>query len=214
MKDEYIVNDKDIRIERLVLGPYETNCYILACQRTKASLVVDAPAGATEIIKALEGTQPEYILLTHDHYDHTGVMTSLRVRLKAPLACHELDSFQLKTLPEILLNDGDSLKLGKINIKVLHTPGHTPGGLCFWAGKYCFAGDTIFPGGPGHTETPDDFEQIIESITEKIFKLPDDTMLLPGHGYSTTVKESKDEYQVFAEKSHGDIYGDVTWAGD
>lgn len=208
-----IVNDKDIRIERLVLGPYETNCYILVCQRTKESLVVDAPAGASEIIRALEGTQPKYILLTHDHYDHTGVMTSLRARLKAPLACHELDSFQLKTPPEIMLNDGYSLKLGNINIKVIHTPGHTPGGLCFWLGKYCFAGDTIFPGGPGHTETPDDFKQIIQSITQKIFVLPDDTTLLPGHGDSTTVQKAKAEYKAFAAKTHGVTCGDVTWAG-
>lgn len=150
-----IVNDKDIRIEKLTLGPYETNTYIVVCQKTKQSLVVDAPARASEIIAALEGTQPKYILLTHDHYDHTGVIVSLRARLKVPLVCHELDSFQLKTPPEILLKDGDSFTLGDLKFRVLHTPGHTPGGLCFFVGNYCFVGDTIFPGGPGHTETPE-----------------------------------------------------------
>ncbi len=208
-----IANDNTIRIERLTLGPYETNIYIVVCQKTKESLVVDAPARASEIITALEGTQPKCILLTHDHYDHTGVMTSLRTRLKVPLACHELDSFQLKTPPEIPLKDGDNLKLGNLKIHILHTPGHTRGGLCFFMRNFCFVGDTIFPGGPGHTETPDDFKQIIASITQKIFRLPDDTMLLPGHGDSTSVKKAKEEYKVFKARSRGDIYGDVTWAG-
>jgi hydroxyacylglutathione hydrolase len=208
-----VADEKTIRIEKLTLGPYETNTYIAVCQKTKESLVVDAPARASEIIAALEGTKPKYILLTHDHYDHTGVMVSLRARLKVPLACHELDSFQLKTPPEILLKDGDSLKLGNLDIKVFHTPGHTPGSLCFLVGKYLFVGDTIFPGGPGHTETPNDFKQITASITQKIFRLPDDILLLPGHGADTTVKKAKDEYKVFAAKPHSDIYGDVTWAG-
>ncbi len=207
-----IVDDKTIRIVKLTLGPYETNTYIVVCQKTKQSLVVDAPARASEIIAALAGTQPKHILLTHDHFDHTGVIISLRSRLKVPLAAHELDSYQLKTPPEIYLKDGDSLKLGNLKIAVLHTPGHTPGSLCFMIGKYLFAGDTIFPGGLGRTETPDEFRQIIASITQKIFRLPDATLLLPGHGDSTTVKKAKEEYKVFAARPHGDIiYGDVTW---
>jgi hydroxyacylglutathione hydrolase len=207
-----IANDNNIRIEKLTLGPYETNTYIVGCQKTKQSLVVDAPARASEIIAALTGTQPRYILLTHDHYDHTGVIVSLRKRLKVPLACHELDSYQLKTPPEIYLKNGDIFRLGDLEIKVLHTPGHTPGGLCFITGKYAFVGDIIFPGGPGYTETPEDFQQIIASITKKIFRLSDDTLLLPGHGESTTVKKSKVEYKVFAARPHGVLFEDVTWA--
>jgi hydroxyacylglutathione hydrolase len=207
-----IVNNKFIRIEKLTLGPYETNTYIIVCQKTRESLAVDAPARASEIIAALAGTQPKYILLTHDHYDHTGVIVSLRARLKVPLACHEFDSFQLKTPPEIYLKDGDTLKLGNLKIEVLHTPGHTPGGLCFKIGLYLFAGDTIFPGGPGYTETPDDFKQILTTIKQKIFRLPDNTVLLPGHGDSTTVKKAKKEYAVFAAKPHGDdMCRDVAW---
>ena len=130
-----IANDKTIRIEKMTLGIFETNTYIVVCQQTKQSLVVDAPARASEIIAALEGTKPKYILLTHDHYDHTGVIVSLRARLKVPLACHELDSLQLKTPPEILLKDRDSIKLGNLDIKVMYTPGHTGGGLCFVVGR-------------------------------------------------------------------------------
>lgn len=207
-----VVNDNDIRIEKLTLGPYETNAYTAVCLKTGESLVVDAPAGASEIIERLDGTRPRYILLTHDHYDHTGVLVSLRSRLKVPLATHLESSYQMKTPPEILLKDGDSLSLGKLKIDVLYTPGHTPGSLCFKIGKYLFAGDTIFPGGPGHTETPSDFTQILESITGKIFKLPGDTMILPGHGDSTTVNNAREEYAGFASRPHpGDLCGDVLW---
>ena len=207
-----MLNNNAIFIDKLTLGPYETNAYIAVCLETKESLVVDAPAGASGIIKSVSGTQPRYILLTHDHYDHTGVIVSLRARLKVPLAAHPLDATQLKKPPEILLKDGDKLKLGNLEIQVLHTPGHTPGSLCFRIGQYMFVGDTIFPGGPGRTETPEDFQQILKSINEKIFRLPDDTVLFPGHGESTTVKKAKEEYAVFASKSHDSFTcGDVTW---
>jgi hydroxyacylglutathione hydrolase len=207
-----LVNDDSISIKRLTLGHYQTNAYIVVCLKTNESLVVDAPAKVSKIVEYLSGTNPRYILLTHDHYDHTGVLTSLRSRLKAPLAANLLDSTTLKKPPEIPLKDGDCLMLGNLEIQVLHTPGHTPGSLCYRFGKYLFAGDTIFPGGPGRTETPDDFQQILESITGKIFRLPDDTIIFPGHGDSTTVKKAKEEYSIFAARPHDEtIFGDVTW---
>jgi hydroxyacylglutathione hydrolase len=206
-----ITQDKALRVEKFVLGPYETNAYTVTCMKTGESAVVDAPAEASVIIDSLKDTKPGFLLLTHDHYDHTGVIVSLRTRLKVPLATHELNSFQLKTPPEILLTDGDTVTLGELKIKTLFTPGHTPGSLCFLVGKYLLAGDTLFPGGPGHTETPDDFVTILASITQKILNLPDDTVILPGHGDSTTVKKSKEEYAVFEAKTHGALYGDVAW---
>jgi glyoxylase-like metal-dependent hydrolase (beta-lactamase superfamily II) len=207
-----MINDSVIRIEKLTLGPYETNAYIVVCRKTGESLIIDAPAGASEIIASLEGTKPKYILLTHDHFDHTGVLVSLRSRLKVPLATHLENSHQLKTPPEILLKDGDSLPLGNLKIDVFHTPGHTRGSICFRIGKYLFAGDTIFPGGPGRTETPEYFQQILKSITKKIFRLPDDTLIFSGHGDSTTVKQAKEEYDDFASRPFNlDLYGDVTW---
>jgi hydroxyacylglutathione hydrolase len=207
-----VVQNDVMRIEKLTLGPYETNAYILVCEKTKESLIVDAPARASEIINHLDGTVPKYILLTHDHYDHTGVIVSLRARLKVPLATHRESSYQLQKPPEILLQDGDTLDLGKLKIDVIFTPGHTPGSLCFKVGKYLFVGDTIFPGGPGHTDTPDEFRQIITSITEKIFRLPDDTLTLPGHGEGIIIGDAKKEYAVFTSRTHDEmLYGDVTW---
>jgi hydroxyacylglutathione hydrolase len=206
-----IAKDNILQIEKYVLGPYETNAYTVTCLKTRESAVVDAPAEASTIIDSLKDTKPKYLFLTHDHYDHTGVIASLRARLKVPLATHELSSYQLKTPPDILLGDGETITLGELKIKALFTPGHTPGGLSFLVNRYLFAGDTLFPGGPGHTETPEDFLQIMASITQKIYTLPDDTLILPGHGDGTTVKKSKEEYAAFASKPHGPLYGDVAW---
>jgi len=206
-----ITQDEALRIEKFVLGPYETNAYTVTCMKTGESAVVDAPASASVIIDSLKNTKPQFLLLTHDHYDHTGVIVSLRTRLKVPLATHEFSSFQLETPPEILLKDGEIITLGTLRIKVLFTPGHTPGGLCFLADKYLFAGDTLFPGGPGYTEMPEDFVTIIESIRQKIYSLPDETIILPGHGESITIKKSKEEYAVFTSKTHSPLYGDVAW---
>jgi hydroxyacylglutathione hydrolase len=207
-----VVNEKDIRIKRMELGPYGTNSYIVICGKTGESLVVDAPADAAEIIEGLSGTLPRYILLTHDHFDHTGALSELRSRLKVPLATHPENSFRLNTPPEIILNDGSTFSLGNFTVEVLHTPGHTPGSLCFKIGQYLIAGDTIFPGGPGKTNAPDDFRQILASITKKIFALPDDTVIYPGHGPETTVGKAKAEYAVFASRpSRPDLCGDVLW---
>jgi hydroxyacylglutathione hydrolase len=208
----FVINGASIHIDRLTLGRWETNTYIVVCRKTGESLVIDAPARASDIIAALKGTRPRYILLTHDHYDHTGVIVSLRSRLKVPLATHEASSYQLKTPPEILLKDGDIVSLGNLKIKIIHTPGHTPGSLCFSIDKYLFVGDTIFPGGPGHTESPQDFQEILNSITGKILTLPGKTLLLPGHGDSITVEKAREEYAVFASRSHpSELCGDVLW---
>ena len=160
----------------------------------------------------LKSTNPKYILLTHNHMDHIGALTGLRARLKVPLAAHVLDARNLPSPPEMLLNNGDAISFGNLKFEVLHTPGHTPGSLCFRAGFYLISGDTIFPGGPGKTRSPADFKQITKSITEKIFVLPDDTQIYPGHGDLTVLKKGKDEFAVFSSRPHNpDLCGDVLW---
>jgi len=207
-----VVNDEDIYIEKLQLGPYGTNCYIVACSRTKESLVVDAPADAEKIIDKLQGTQPKYILLTHDHMDHTGALSALRSELNVPLGAHALDSSQISPSPEISLKDGDTISLGNLIFDVLHTPGHTPGGLCFKAGIHLFSGDSIFPGGPGKTWSPANLKQLIDSLKSKIFVLPDDTRIYPGHGEITNLKKEREEFDVFESREHSpDLCGDVLW---
>ena len=101
---------------------------------------------------------------------------------------------------------------GRVELKVLHIPGHTPGSLAFLVGHYLMWGDTVFPGGPGKIASPIDLKQIIESITDKLFVLPDDTQVFPGHGDSTILKKEKDEFAVFSSRPHAsNLCGDVLW---
>ena len=207
-----VVKDDNIQIERLQLGLFDTNAYVLICRQTGESVVVDAPAEADKIAERLKGTNSRYILLTHNHMDHIGALSELRSRLEIPLAAHAADAMNLSSPPEIQVNDGDVVSFGNIKLEVLHTPGHTPGSLCFKAGKYLISGDTIFPGGPGKTGTPAAFKQIIESITSKISPLDDDTQIYPGHGEPTVLKKEKEEFTVFSSRPHNpDLCGDVLW---
>jgi hydroxyacylglutathione hydrolase len=209
-----VVETSSIRLERLELGPFGTNAYIVGCPGTQEAVLIDAPGEPEVITNRLGSAKLKYILLTHSHIDHIGALAELRAKLGAPLAAHSADAGNLTPPPEILLNDGGVIRLGELKFTVLHTPGHTPGSLCFKVGPYLISGDTIFPGGPGKTGSPEDFRQIIKSITEKILVLPDDTQICPGHGDSTVVKKEKDEFAVFASRSHArNLHGDVLWLG-
>ncbi len=207
-----VVKDGNLQIERLQLGPFGTNAYILTCQQTKDSVMVDAPAEADRIIERLNGTNPRYILLTHSHMDHIGALAELRSKLRITLAAHANDARVLSSPPEIQLTNGDTISFGNIKLEVLHTPGHTPGSLCFKTGKYLLAGDTIFAGGPGKTSSPANFQQLIKSITSQIFTLDDDTQVYSGHGEATILKKEKGEFATFSSQPHDPMLcGDVLW---
>jgi glyoxylase-like metal-dependent hydrolase (beta-lactamase superfamily II) len=140
------------------------------------------------------------------------VLSELKSKLEIPVAVHPLDAKGLPSQPEILLGDGETVSFGKIDLSVLHTPGHTPGSVCFLTGKYLISGDTLFPGGPGKTGSPGNLEQIIESIKGKILPLPDDTYVYPGHGDSTVLRKEKEEFAVFSSRPHDpNLCGDVLW---
>jgi glyoxylase-like metal-dependent hydrolase (beta-lactamase superfamily II) len=207
-----VVKDDSLQIDKLIVGAFDNNCYIVTCRTTGESVVVDAPAEATKILKGLEGTQPRFILITHTHMDHLGALSELKSKLGIPVAVHPLDANGLPLQPETLLGDGGTVSFGRVKLRVLHTPGHTPGSLCFLTGKYLISGDTLFPGGPGRTGSPAHLRQIIESIEEKIFCLPDDTQVHPGHGDSTILKKEKEEFAAFSSRPHDpNLCGDVLW---
>ena len=207
-----VAKDENIQIDKLELEPFNTNCYIVICRLTREGVLVDAPSEAEKILRQLNGVKIKYILLTHNHMDHIGALSELKGKLKVPVAAHPLDAKNLPSPPEVSLGDGDNISFGNIRLKVLHTPGHTPGSLCFLTGRYLISGDTIFPGGPGKTGSPSDFKQIIESITGKIFILPEETQVYPGHGDSTVMKEEKEKFAVFSSRTHdAKLCGDVLW---
>ena len=207
-----VAKDDYVQIDRLQLGPFGTNSYIIRCRQTGDSVLVDAPAEAAEILERLKATNPVYILMTHNHMDHLGALSELKSKLGISIAAHPLDAKNLPSPPDTLLGDGDTLSFGNIELRVLHTPGHTPGSLCFLTGNYLISGDTVFPGGPGMTRSPADLKQIIESISSKIFVLPEDTQIYPGHGNSTILKKEKAEFAIFSSRPHDpNLCGDVLW---
>ena len=208
-----VVKDDRIQIDKLELGPFGTNAYVLTCRNTNESVVVDAPADAGKILDLLKGTRPKYILITHNHMDHTGALAELKAALDLPVAAHADDAGSLPVSADQLLNDGDVISFGRIDLSVLHTPGHTPGSICFLSGSILIAGDTLFPGGPGRTGSPADLASILESLSGKIFILPDDTQVFPGHGNSTILEKERPGYEDFRARSHDpNLCGDVLWA--
>jgi len=208
-----VVKNERIRIDRYELGPFGTNSYIMICLKTGESVVIDAPGDAPKILAQLEHTNPKFILLTHNHMDHTGALAELKSALNVPLAAHAADADRIPIAPDMLLVDGEAITFGNIRLAVMHTPGHTPGSLCFYTEGYLISGDTLFPEGPGKTGSPADFKQIVESLKNKIFVLPEDTEVFPGHGNTTVLGKEKRAFEAFAARPHdANLCGDVLWS--
>ncbi len=209
---EVIARNEKMEILHLETKPFGTNAYMVICLESGESVLIDAP-GSAEIVKSkLEKTSCKYILITHGHMDHTMALEELYRDLQAPLAAHKNDTGQIPVKTDHLLSGGEQIKCGKVNLEVIHTPGHTPGSLCFKSGNYLFSGDTIFPGGPGKTGSAQDFKQIITSIKEKIMVLPDETIILPGHGERTDLKTERKLFNTFLSgRQNYELYGDITW---
>lgn len=211
---QLIDQDEQMEIYRLETEPFGTNAYLLIGRESRESVLVDAPGDADRVVEKLAGSTVKYILLTHGHMDHTMVLEELQGRLGATLAAHEGDAGLLPVEPGLFLNNGDRIDCGDFTLEVIHAPGHTAGSICFRVGNYLLSGDTIFPGGPGKTATPDDFRLITTSIRDKIMPLPDETVILPGHGEATTVGREKALFEAFSAREHaGNLCGDVTWEG-
>ena len=205
-----------MRVHRLLVGTLEACCYLVAPDDGPDAAVVD-PGGDAELILAHlrhQGLAARHILLTHGHIDHVAALHALAQALPdAQVAIHEADAAMLTdpsaslaswiglpfepTEPDRLLADGDTLPLGPHAIEALHTPGHTPGGVAFLVRlddgpDIVFSGDTLFAGGIGRTDFPGgSYTQLLDSIRDRLLTLPDDTLVYPGHGESTTIAEER-----------------------
>lgn len=192
-----------------------TNCYVVVDEETKEAMVIDAGAEADKIIEMLEVLEAnlKYIYLTHCHGDHIGAVQELKNKKGGKLVIHREDAngLQDKNIsltsyigmedvvlePDSRVDDEDTIHLGNLEFKVIHTPGHTKGGSSLYCKreKLLFSGDTLFRGTWGRTDLPtSSFEEIIDSITKKLLILPDETIVYPGHGKSTLIREERPIY--------------------
>ncbi len=193
-------------LKTITVGPLGVNCYLIACEKTKAGAVIDPGDDAPIILNAIQenNLDMKYILLTHGHVDHLAHLTKIKQETGAQFLMHSQDEFLLKGLfaqalmfglsnpgnpkPDRFLSEGEIIALGELQIKVLHTPGHSPGSVTFYVEDKLFVGDLIFSGSIGRTDLPKgDYQTLIDSVQKKIFTLPDETKIYPGHGSNTMV---------------------------
>ena len=175
-----------LNIKTVPAGIYEANCYILVDEDTKDCVIIDAGGDADKIETAVESMsgKPKYVILTHGHFDHVGGVEEICSKYNIPFYISradeeymEKDSSVFGTLPKasVYIKEGDTIKLGSYEIKVIETPGHTKGGLCFFVDNKVFTGDTLFQGSVGRTDFPGgDMNEIISSIKNKLLPLGDD----------------------------------------
>ncbi|MCM2286367.1 MAG: MBL fold metallo-hydrolase [Desulfobacula sp.] len=182
----------DLSIHCLNVGDFAVNTYIVACPETREGVIIDPGGEDEKIIRVINDNKilPRYIINTHGHRDHVHGNASLSRHYRISTAMHVADQafYKEKNLAiDIGLHDGDILTVGSLDIKVIHTPGHTPGSVCLYVGDCLFSGDTLFVGNAGRTDLPGgDLDTLIRSIQERIIVLPPETRLYPGHDYGPT----------------------------
>lgn len=200
-------------LETLEVGPYMANCYIVGSEKTRKGLVIDPGADAPSILRVVEkhGLSISFVAITHAHIDHIGAIKQVVEATGARLEMHRLDyegpflqqmnrmvaqftggSVEEFPKPDRMLEDGDIINVGELKFTVIHTPGHSPGGICLYGEGVVFTGDTLFNTGIGRTDFPGcNYEDIMRSIRDRLLTLPGDTTVYPGHGPSTTVRYEK-----------------------
>ena len=199
-----------MKIVRIPAGIYAANCYIIFSENIKEGIIVDPGGDADDILSYIRENDIniKHIILTHGHGDHIGGVAKLKEELKIPVMIHEADRDMLvdgsKNLssimsmgtitikPDKLLKDGDKIEFGGSMAKIIHTPGHTPGGICIMIEDNIFTGDTLFAGSIGRTDLlGGDYDKIIKSIKEKLMNYSDNMKVHPGHGTPSTIGKER-----------------------
>jgi glyoxylase-like metal-dependent hydrolase (beta-lactamase superfamily II) len=205
---------------RLVVGPLQVNCFILADEKTGDAVVIDPGDDAREILKVIadKGFRVRYVVNTHGHFDHVGANKALKEATGAELLIHEADAPLMTSAAEHSLafgirsvssppadryvRHGDVITAGEVALTVLHTPGHSPGGICLQEQGMVFTGDALFAGSIGRTDLPGgSLMTLIHSIKTSLMTLPDDTKVFPGHGPASTIGDERRENPFLNEES-------------
>lgn len=194
-------------LKTLAVGMYETNCYVIGSESTKQGMIIDPGAEPGNILNMVEKLRLSiaWIVITHTHFDHIGALKAVKDATGAKLAIHEAETEGAKQAidqalgvmtgsvgkpakPDRLLEDGDIIDIGDLQFTVLHTPGHSRGGISLVGQGVVFSGDTLFNSGVGRTDFPGcSHTQLMASIRNKLMALPDETVVFPGHGPETTI---------------------------
>lgn len=189
----------DLIVRKLEVGEMENNTYVLEDPDTHQALLVDGCFQADKIIAGAEGAEIIGIVQTHGHFDHVQALAELKDHYGVPVHAHPGDDYPVAIDHEI--SDGDTIAFGTKEAKIIFTPGHTPGGVCLLVGKHLVSGDTLFPGGPGNTRgDAEKFAEIIDNVENKLFTLPDETVVYPGHGKDTTIGTEKPQLQEWKDR--------------
>ena len=206
-----------IELRVMPVGEFQTNCYLIVETELCEGILVDPGDKAQEILDWIGNTRITRLLLTHGHPDHVGALQTVRQSLGVKVGIHRADADAFSIQGDFELSPGDIFKLGDAHVEVDHVPGHTPGSVAlklidFDGFHHALSGDAIFPGGPGHTNTPEALVTVLESLSYTVFSWPDSVRLHPGHGESTTVGKERAAFETFREKPlPPDLCGDVTW---
>jgi glyoxylase-like metal-dependent hydrolase (beta-lactamase superfamily II) len=190
-----------LRIKKFEVGSMGNNCYILIDEPTGEAIIIDAAWEPDRIVQEADGLKIQRVLTTHGHRDHHDALDPVRSQLGVPGGIGSGDTDLLKTPPDFTIADGEVFRFGSQELRSIHTPGHTPGSTCFLIGEHLFTGDTLFPGGPGNTKGDKErFAEIIESIRTRLFTLPEETVVYPGHGKDTTIGTEKPHLQEWIDR--------------
>jgi glyoxylase-like metal-dependent hydrolase (beta-lactamase superfamily II) len=210
MEEINSVENNKILIEPLVVGPLFSNCYVVGDIESNQGVIIDPGDEADVILNTIKdlGIEIKYILATHGHFDHVGAVNQLKKILKVDFLAHKDDLFFIEDgenaarrwgikinqppNPDRFIVDGEKIEFGKYELKVIHTPGHSPGGVCFLYNKFLFSGDTLFQGSIGRTDfRKGSIEDLKKSIKTRLYPLHDNTIVYTGHGPVTTIGEEK-----------------------
>ncbi|MCC8927633.1 MBL fold metallo-hydrolase [Rhodococcus sp. I2R] len=196
-------------ITKMSVGPMDNNSYLVVCSTTGQSLLVDAANEAERLSQLIDENAPVLTLIvtTHQHADHWQALEDIVGGTASPTAAHSLDAEPLPVAPDRLLDDGESVDVGELTLKVIHLRGHTPGSIALALTDsesgitHLFTGDSLFPGGVGKTSSPEEFTSLLDDVSAKIFDVyGDETIVYPGHGKDTTLGDERPHLAKWRER--------------